>query len=126
MLKASRNGRSSARGEIPAIEISVIEKVIPRTSATCEISLEYAGKPPVAKPTTKPEATIVGKLRHGWNTPAGDGASLKSLPHHRVARKAPTIARPIANFCGNVSRSSIQNRRTRMATIGDAVVRGTT
>src|SRR5438034_1098643 len=87
---------------------------------------EFSGKPPVAKPTTRPEATIVGKLRHGRNTSAGDGPSLKSLPHHRVARKAPTMARPIANFCGSVSRSSIQKRRTRIATIGYAVVKGTT
>src|SRR5437899_2810090 len=82
------------------------------TSGTWEISFEYAGKPPVAKPTTRPEATIVGKLRHGRNTSAGDGRPLKSLPHHRLARNAPTIASAIANFRGNVSRSSIQNRRT--------------
>src|SRR5947209_11558446 len=111
---------------MPAIEISVSENVIPRTSATCEISFEYAGKPPVAKPTTRPEATIVGKLRQGRNTSGGDGRPLKSLPHHRVARNAPTIARAIANCCGSVSRSSIQKRRTRIATIGYAVVKGTT
>src|SRR3989475_10530891 len=121
-----RKRRSSVRGEMPAIEISVSENVIPRTSATWEISFENAGKPPVAKPTTRPEATIVGKERHGRNTPAGDGPPLKSLPHQSVARKAPTMARTIANFCGKVSRSSIQKRRTRIATIGYAVVRGTT
>src|SRR5437870_9160836 len=107
---------------MPAIEISVSENVIPRTSATCETSFEYAGKPPVAKPTTRPEATIVGNERHGRNTAAGDGPRMKSLPHQSVARKAPTIARAIANFCGKVSRSSIQNRRTRIATIGYTVV----
>src|SRR3989454_7493022 len=111
---------------MPAIEISVSENVIPRTSATRELSFEYGGKPPVAKPTTRPEATIVGNERQGQNTAAGDGPPLKSLPHQSVARKAPTMARAIANFCGKVSRSSIQNRRTRIATIGYAVVRGTT
>src|SRR2546428_739063 len=100
---------------MPVIEISVRENVIPRTSAIWEISFEYAGKPPVAKPTTRPEATIVGNERHGRNTAAGDGPPLKSLPHQSVARKAPTMARAIANFCGKVSRSSIQNRHTRIA-----------
>src|SRR5438445_10979911 len=105
---------------MPVIEISVSEKVIPRTSATCEISFEYVGNPPVAKPTTRPEATIVGKERQGRNTRAGDGPPLKSLPHQSVARKAPTMARAIAKFCGKVSRSSIQTRRPRNATIGSA------
>src|SRR5436309_15351479 len=111
MPRATTNRRTSVRGEIPTIEISVKEKVIPRTSATCEISFEYAGKPPVAKPTTRPEATIVGKLRHGGNTSGGDRGPLKSLPHHRVARKAPTIATAIANCGRGVSGTSIQKGR---------------
>src|SRR5437899_1940368 len=52
---------------------------MPMISASCEISREYAGKPPVAKPTTRPEATIVGKLRHGRNTQGRDGPALKRL-----------------------------------------------
>src|SRR5256712_3397065 len=111
---------------MPAIEISVRENVIPRTSATCEISFEYAGKPPVAKPTTRPEATIVGKLRHGRNTGARDGHPWKRLPLQRLERAAPTIAKATATFCGIVIRSSIQSRRTRIATTGYAVVSGTT
>src|SRR3989442_459273 len=121
-----RKRRSSVRGEMPAIEISVSENVIPRTGATGEISCENAGKPPVGKPTRGPESVIGGTGRRGRTTPAGDGPPLKSLPHQSVARKAPTMARTIANFCGKVSRSSIQKRRTRIATIGYAVVRGTT
>src|SRR2546425_6613806 len=39
---------------------------------------------------------------------------------------APTIAKTTATFCGIVIRSSIQSRRTRIATTGYAVVRGTT
>src|SRR3989442_6498614 len=118
--------RGSAGGRMPAKESPVREKVLPRTSAPWEISFENAGKPPVAKPTTRPEATIVGKERHGRNTPAGDGPPLKSLPHQSVARNAPTMARTIAHLCGKVSRSSIQKRRTTLATIGYAVVIRTT
>src|SRR6266571_7047450 len=64
-----------------ANEISVIANVIPRASASWEISLEYDGNPPVAKPTTRPLATIVGKLRHGRNTRVREGPAWKSLPN---------------------------------------------
>src|SRR2546428_12024324 len=126
MANAIRTRRTSVRGEMPVSEIWVSEKVTPRTSAPCEISFEYVGNPPVAKPTTRPEATIVGKERQGRNTRAGDGPALKSLPHQSVARKDPTMARAIANFCGKVSRSSIQKRRTKIATNGYAVEKGAT
>src|SRR6266704_4854328 len=79
MPKARRNPPASARGAIPANLISVRENVMPMISASCEISREYAGKPPVAKPTTRPEATIVGKLRHGRNTQGRDGPALKRM-----------------------------------------------
>src|SRR5436853_1429287 len=71
-----------------ANEISVIANVIPRASASWEISLEYDGNPPVAKPTTRPLATIVGKLRHGRNTRVGEGPALKSLPTQTPSRRA--------------------------------------
>src|SRR2546428_12620214 len=94
--------------------------------ATCEISFEYAGKPPVAKPTTRPEATIEGKLRHGRNTGARDGHPRKRLPPQRLARAAPTIAKTTASFFGIGIRSAIQSPRTRIATTGYARLRGPT
>src|SRR5207302_1920282 len=74
-----------------ANEISVIANVIPRASASWEISLEYAGNPPVAKPTTRPLATIVGKLRHGRNTRVREGLALKSLPTQTPSTSAPSF-----------------------------------
>src|SRR2546421_6712470 len=74
-----------------ANEISVIANVIPRPSAIWEISLEYDGNPPVAKPITRPLATIVGKLRHGRNTRVREGLALKSLPTQTPSRRAPSF-----------------------------------
>src|SRR5207249_8954920 len=62
-----------------ANEISVIANVIPRASASWEISLEYDGNPPVAKPTTRPLETIVGKLRQGRNTLAARRGRVEKL-----------------------------------------------
>ena len=90
-----------------ANEISVIANVIPKPSASWEISLEYDGNPPVARPITKPLATIVGKFRHGRNTRLRDGLVLKSLPTHTLARNAPSKAMPMTNFCGKLNRISI-------------------
>ena len=42
-----------------------------------------------------------------------DEPPLKSLPHRTLARTAPPRASPAANFWGQLSRSSIQNRRRR-------------
>src|SRR5205809_6602734 len=63
-----------------ANEISVIANVIPRASASWEISLEYDGNPPVAKPTARPLETIVGKLRQGRNTLAARRGRVEQLP----------------------------------------------
>src|SRR5205807_5432143 len=85
-----------------ANEISVIANVIPRASASWEISLEYDGNPPVAKPITKPLATIVGKLRHGRNTQARDDGTLKSLPNPRP-RKSGRRWRSVSRLVGDRS-----------------------
>src|SRR5438034_6018243 len=86
MANETRKPRSSARGEIPSRVISDRENIIPTARASWEISLEYAGKPPVANPTTRPEATIVGKLRQGRNMRRRDGPALKSLAHRGSER----------------------------------------
>src|SRR5207302_755053 len=65
-------------------------------SASWEISLEYDGNPPVAKPTTRPLATIVGKLRHGRNTLAARQGRVEKLADSdaRGAPELPALAGP--------------------------------
>src|SRR5213083_2935783 len=74
-----------------ANEISVIANVIPRASASWEISLEYDGNPPVAKPTARPLETIVGKLRQGRNTLAARRGRVKSLPTYTLVVLGATV-----------------------------------